>query len=68
MRDLQKRIAKLEQAGPQGKAHIVVVAAGQDPSEEERAYLLDHPEAKQGKLITVVTNVPGPDPLPAEFA
>lgn len=68
MRDLQKRVTKLEQLGPQGKAHIVVVAAGQNPNEAEQAYLLDHPDAKQGKLITYLTNVPEPDPLPAEFA
>jgi len=68
MRDLQKRITRLEQSGSQGKVHIVVVAAGQDPTEAEQAYLLDHPDAKQGRLITYRTNIPEPDPLPAEFA
>ena len=68
MRDLQKRITRLEQFGPQGKVHIVVVAAGQDPSAAEQTYLLEHPEAKQGRLITYLTNIPEPDPLPAAFA
>jgi len=68
MRDLQKRIAKLEQLGPQGKIHVVVVRAGQDPEEEWQKYLHDHPEAAQGKIAFFHTNVPEPDPLPAEFA
>lgn len=68
MRDLHKRIAKLEQAGPGGKIHVVVVRSGQDPEEAKQRYLHDHPEAAEGNIVFFHTNVPEPDPLPAEFA
>lgn len=68
MRDLQKRIAKLEHLGPQGKIHVVVVRDGQDPEAARQKYLIDYPDAAQGKLIFLHTHVPELQPLPAKFA
>lgn len=68
MRDLQKRIVKLERVGPGGKTHVVVVRDGQDPKAARQKYLLDYPDAAQGKLIFLHTHIPPRQPLPAEFA
>ena len=68
MRDLQKRIARLEHAGPGGKTHVVVVRAGQDREAVKQSYLRDYPEAAQGRIAFFHTNIPERQPLPAEFA
>lgn len=68
MPDLVKRVARLEQVGSGGKTHVVVVREGQDSEEAKQRYLHDHPDAAQGKLAFFHTQVPEPDPLPAEFA
>ena len=67
MRDLQKRISKLEQVGPGGKTHVVVVHAGQDPEAMRQQYLRDYPEAAHGRLAFFRTNIPECLPLPVEF-
>ena len=68
MRDLQKRVARLEQVGPGGKTHVVVVRAGHDPEAARQKYLHDYPEAAQGKLTFFHTHIPERQPLPPEFA
>lgn len=68
MRDLQKRIARLEHAGLGGKTHVVVVRAGQAPEAMRQKYLRDHPEAAQGRIAFFHTNIPERLPLPVEFA
>lgn len=68
MRDLTKRVARLEQVGSGGKTHIVVVRAGQDPEAMRQKYLRDHPEAAQGRIAFFHTNIPERLPLPVEFA
>ena len=68
MRDLQKRISKLEQLSPGGKTHVVVVRAGQDPEAMRQQYLRDYPKSAQGRLVFFHTNIPERQPLPVEFA
>lgn len=68
MRDLQKRIAKLEQIGPQGKAHIIVVHQGQTSEEAQQRYVEHYPEGSKAKLIYIDWPIPEPDLLPAAFS
>jgi hypothetical protein len=67
MRDLTKRVAKLEQVGPGGKTHVVVCRDGQDPEAMRQQYLRDYPEAAHGRVAYLHTHIPPRQPLPAEF-
>jgi len=65
MRDLAKRVTRLERVGPGGKTHVVVCRDGQDPEAARQRYLLNYPEAAQGRMAFFYTHLPERQPLPA---
>jgi hypothetical protein len=67
MRDLQKRIAKLERVGPGGKTPLVYVPMGSTPEEATAAWLAEHPGVQPAKINCFISSIPECLPLPVEF-
>jgi len=67
MRELQRRITRLEQART-GGTPLVFVPMGSTPEEAKAEWLAAHPGECPGKIDVFISSIPEPDPLPEEFA
>lgn len=63
MRDLQKRIAKLEQATA-GETPLVFVPLGSTLEATRAAWIAEHHDKRLGEMNFFMSNVPEPEPLP----
>lgn len=66
MRDIHKRIAKLEQATA-GETPLVFVPFGSTLEEARAAWIAEHPDKRLGEMNFFISNVPEPEALPEEM-
>ncbi|UJX41099.1 hypothetical protein K9F62_20870 [Desulfovibrio sp. JY] len=66
MRELQKRVAKLEHMAT-GEIPLVFVPMGATPEEARAEWLMAHPGEHPSKINCFISGVPEPDPLPADL-
>jgi hypothetical protein len=66
MRNLQRRVAKLEHSAT-GEMPLVFVPMGSTPEEATAAWLAAHPGARPARINCFISSIPEPEPLPAEL-
>ena len=66
MRDLQKRVAKLEQV-QSGETPLIFVPLGSTLEEAKAAWLSAHPGEHPDKINYFISSMPEPDPLPTNL-
>jgi len=63
MRELQKRITRLEQATA-GETPLVFVPLGSTIEAARSAWIAEHHDKRLGDMNFFISNVPEPEPLP----